>query len=974
MTGLRTLPLCVQVAPGESVDSWLEALARRYRVPPRAMLPLLGIEPVVFVSTLLAKTLPETWERAGATAGLGPAALRAAAGEHRKLLPALPGAGSRYCPRCLAENGGRWLLEWRSRWFTACRRHQVWLAERCPQCQAPVRTKIAAGHGPVPPATCTRALDRRRRCGAVLTETVMAGADPAALETQRWIEGLVGALGGADADNAEAALADLPTITSWLARTTLPGPEPHEPAGRARAAVPDTDPATTAHLLTQARSLLTGSDQAAIDAIRHISAGSPTGFGNPPPGMGTRRWRALGPVFPGRYLRAADPHLNAGDRLRTKSMTPGAARPGGASRDRDALVPQLLWPEWSARMLPPAGFHAEKFRAVIAATVLVPGSTERGYAEIAAPLNPHLYPASITMALKTLTDIGAQTYLHPTLVAIARLADHLDQHGGAIDYRRRRQITTALTLTWTQWRDLACGAGAHPGDNSPTGRILQARRHLHQMLTGDDLTNPAHPLALRTAAERTQYLAFTAGLTPTLRRAFYQRAEQFLADHAIDEPVAWHPPLTLLRGLHLPGIDLDRVDLDLVKRIVIDELQPPRNAARALGIHLEHVRFALERIERPERVFTKGAPLAWHREQELTRILTPEYFQREYVEARRPLREIAQSLGTTRAIVTDHAHRHGIDTDQAPRKTTPIDEAWLRKRYERDQHSTGQIADELGVTQMIVNRAAARIGVRLRPAGITSHPQMLTTLDRRLPRDIRQAVDASLHGWTRLRRFQIAMALPSLDETDRYLGKRRSALTTQLQRLENDIGDTLYTRSAIGKPHTPTPRGRKLLHALQRPTTQAHMAQALGPHLEPMPDQATIDAATTRFHTPPKKPGPKPLHPFTDIRVEPIHIGPATLRLLQDLLAHDDHQFYGEQIRKRAGIDTGTLYPALHRLHTAGWLTSWPENEQEWLSGAPPGRGPGRRRTYYALTPEGRRAAQTEIANHTTRPKKVPKV
>jgi hypothetical protein len=55
------------------------------------------------------------------------------------------------------------------------------------------------------------------------------------------------------------------------------------------------------------------------------------------------------------------------------------------------------------------------------------------------------------------------------------------------------------------------------------------------------------------------------------------------------------------------------------------------------------------------------------------------------------------------------------------------------------------------------------------------------------------------------------------------------------------------------------------------------------------------------------------------------------------------------------------LYPMLHRMRRAGWLTSHPEGEQSWLAGAPPGRGLGGRRTYYNLIPERYRAACHEL-------------
>ncbi len=37
------------------------------------------------------------------------------------------------------------------------------------------------------------------------------------------------------------------------------------------------------------------------------------------------------------------------------------------------------------------------------------------------------------------------------------------------------------------------------------------------------------------------------------------------------------------------------------------------------------------------------------------------------------------------------------------------------------------------------------------------------------------------------------------------------------------------------------------------------------------------------------------------------------------------------------------------------------EDKHQWRAGAPPGKGPGKRRTYYRLTPDGHRAAQREV-------------
>jgi hypothetical protein len=182
---------------------------------------------------------------------------------------------------------------------------------------------------------------------------------------------------------------------------------------------------------------------------------------------------------------------------------------------------------------------------------------------------------------------------------VCRIADYLDQHGSAIDYHRRREVTTKLSMTWERWRDLACAAGGHPGVPSRPGRHLHAQRYLHQLLTGSDLTDPAHPLAAQDAVDRSRYLSFAETLTPHLRRAPYREAEQYLHTRGIDEPVTWSPPVCLADGLDLPGTVLTAGELDVIKRVVIDEQRPPGQAGKALGINIEHVRIALEQLERP---------------------------------------------------------------------------------------------------------------------------------------------------------------------------------------------------------------------------------------------------------------------------------------------------------------------------------------------------------------------------------------
>ena len=80
-----------------------------------------------------------------------------------------------------------------------------------------------------------------------------------------------------------------------------------------------------------------------------------------------------------------------------------------------------------------------------------------------------------------------------------------------------------------------------------------------------------------------------------------------------------------------------------------------------------------------------------------------------------------------------------------------------------------------------------------------------------------------------------------------------------------------------------------------------------------------------------------------------------TARVLAVLLDDPDADRYGLDLMQATGLASGTLYPLLHRLVEAGWLTTrWEE-----LDPATQNR-PARR--YYRLTPEGATQARQALA------------
>lgn len=77
-----------------------------------------------------------------------------------------------------------------------------------------------------------------------------------------------------------------------------------------------------------------------------------------------------------------------------------------------------------------------------------------------------------------------------------------------------------------------------------------------------------------------------------------------------------------------------------------------------------------------------------------------------------------------------------------------------------------------------------------------------------------------------------------------------------------------------------------------------------------------------------------------------VRISLQTLRVLEAFLESPTEQLSGADVQKRSGLASGTLYPILLRLESAGWFLS------RWESIDPSSAGRPRRRLYH-LTPSG---------------------
>lgn len=81
-----------------------------------------------------------------------------------------------------------------------------------------------------------------------------------------------------------------------------------------------------------------------------------------------------------------------------------------------------------------------------------------------------------------------------------------------------------------------------------------------------------------------------------------------------------------------------------------------------------------------------------------------------------------------------------------------------------------------------------------------------------------------------------------------------------------------------------------------------------------------------------------------------------TLRVLEAFLENPSDELSGADVQKRGGLASGTLYPILLRLESAGWFVSRWETIDPARAGRP-------RRRLYRLTPSGLKRASEVFAS-----------
>jgi PadR family transcriptional regulator PadR len=98
-----------------------------------------------------------------------------------------------------------------------------------------------------------------------------------------------------------------------------------------------------------------------------------------------------------------------------------------------------------------------------------------------------------------------------------------------------------------------------------------------------------------------------------------------------------------------------------------------------------------------------------------------------------------------------------------------------------------------------------------------------------------------------------------------------------------------------------------------------------------------------------------------------VRITTAVAKVLKAFLEDINEERYGFELMQQAGLASGTLYPILARLESAGWIVGQLESIDPVQVGRPP-------RRFYTLTGEGAQSAHRELARLSAelRPPRVP--
>ncbi|MDR3658460.1 MAG: TniQ family protein [Mycobacterium sp.] len=758
MTAIRRIPISVPPVDGEAIDSWLEALAHRTQTAWADLNGALG-----WPRDVVTGLSPQEAEDLHAATGVAVDQLHAMTlarydgialaiapktGRLDKKFPWHPRRGTKFCPECLAESGGRWSLDWRLTWTFACLKHRCLLAGSCPTCgRIPRHSPLPSELVPLP----GRCLGRRPgakpgvgsmedRCHTnlgtaevlhfddrhpvltaqrIVTEVIATGhgrfgiyandpqSAPLVLADLRAIAGKVLAYGTDDdirerlpADLFDAYQSNQPVLPDRVGNHPRTAFQPPADASTAAAGV---------MIALQTVMSATATDAAAslrwlVDRIstRRASSGS----------VGDGLWHNIGTSAVLAAAQSATPAApKTIDKLRYGSPAGGRSYPEPSAHDVAAFaqkLPTLLWPPWSLPLTLTGHMHRYMRRALPVVILLQAYNIDPK--DAAHQLNTGLNARQIARFLRLLTTHDRWPQMHR---AIIEYTDWLRTAAIPIDYNRRRQIDYTDLLPDQLWIAM-CRDTATPG-RGPSGAGV-VRDYLAERISG--VPSPGG----KTPERRTLIADCPFHLTPELMTALDHHALIFLKDKGIhDEPVVYHPPADLIDGLDLPGKDLLNINVGQLQTAAVASSMTRALALKRANITREAARYVLAETPIP----TTKHDHSWAMRQAQL-VLPPDRLYELHHREGQSLKAIGEAAGVSRQTITRVARSYGMPTRNPGRPVQhQVSHEWLYTQYIVENRTLSDIAEELGATASTVARWAKNYGIPVRRGGGASHKSAL---------------------------------------------------------------------------------------------------------------------------------------------------------------------------------------------------------------------------------------------------------
>ncbi|MEJ5946956.1 TniQ family protein [Pseudokineococcus basanitobsidens] len=561
--GIGRWPITVPPVPGEQVQGWLARVGYRYDLSPHQWLEAAGARTNLTEISSAAEHLRRHHAAVTTALGLDGLPLGAAGDQLARQLAEAVAAyrrdyrgdsvravaldGTRYCPVCLADNGGVWPQRWRSPLHLVCTDHEVLLESICPACEkSPWSTSVwttracppwaCPEHAPGPHTLRTRF----QPCRHDLRTTAPRDATAGQIGLQRWVFALASVAAGDP--HGPVTVAGLPSTHGDHLTALLDLLDEHA-LGSYAIYDAATDGARVLAGLAAAADVV-GSLTPAEAAAAADAHGLLDPAGQYTPIAGETRGRRRHPVLGEVRLLSVAAHLSPPAQLtfRTGRAHPrypshdlGPHHPGDPSTDRVPLawIAQQLWPGVLAEHLDAGDYKARACAAMLLARLGAP----RPWQLIAVDLG---LPRSLVSYVPAMVRRLRRTGAWPDFLAgLEDLADHLHAAPPTIDYSDRRWIggdakMLRAALTVTRY-ELCLG---------PTMTVSPALvRVFWETYTGGDARLCRAPVALADA-DHAAHRAFAAKISDSCDEWFTHAAHYLAAktDTGGDESLWWLPP------------------------------------------------------------------------------------------------------------------------------------------------------------------------------------------------------------------------------------------------------------------------------------------------------------------------------------------------------------------------------------------------------------------------------------------------